>query len=84
MTAGDRAPYTCLVPTYEYECTACDRRFELRRSMRDGGDPVCPGCSATGVRRVFSVFMTSSGGPAPSIASGGGGCACGGACACGH
>ncbi|MEX2273960.1 MAG: zinc ribbon domain-containing protein [Actinomycetota bacterium] len=74
------------MPTYEYECSSCDRRFELRRSMHDGDEPACPSCGASTVRRVFSVFMTSSGGPAPAATTGGsgGGCGCGGACACGH
>jgi len=74
------------MPTYEYECAACNHRFELRRGMRDVDDTACPSCGADTARRVFSVFATSSGGPSPAapVGGAGGGCACGGACACGH
>ncbi|TET74512.1 MAG: zinc ribbon domain-containing protein [Dehalococcoidia bacterium] len=57
------------MPVYEYECTKCGQRFELRRGMADRDDEIrCPRCGAESPRRVFSVFATgsSSGGCAPS------------------
>ena len=57
------------MPIYEYECTKCGERFELRRSIADSDSEVkCPKCGAEEPRRVFSVFATgsSSGTCAPS------------------
>jgi len=57
------------MPIYEYECTKCGERFELRRSVADSDSEVkCPKCGAEEPRRVFSVFATgsSSGTCAPS------------------
>ncbi len=56
------------MPIYEYECTKCGERFELRRSMSDSDQKVkCPRCGAEDSRRVFSAFATTSGGScAPS------------------
>jgi putative FmdB family regulatory protein len=41
------------MPTYEYECTACNKRFEVFQSIKD--DPVkeCPVCGKD-VRRIIS------------------------------
>jgi len=51
------------MPVYEYECTGCGERFELRRNMADKDDEIrCPKCRADGPRRLFSAFgMVSSG-----------------------
>jgi putative FmdB family regulatory protein len=67
---------------YEYECTVCEHRFDLRRGMTDDApDPACPACGSSRARRVFSIFATA-GSSAVAGSSGVGGCACGGACAC--
>jgi|FLYL01.1.fsa_nt_gi putative FmdB family regulatory protein len=42
------------MPTYEYECTACHHRFEVRQKFSDDPLTVCPQCSGT-LRRVFHV-----------------------------
>jgi len=57
------------MPVYEYECTKCGERFELRRGMNDKDDEIgCPRCGAKSPQRVFSVFArgSSSGSCAPS------------------
>jgi len=57
------------MPIYEYQCTNCGYRFELRRSLADSDSEIkCPKCGAEHPPRVFSVFaMGSSGGTcAPS------------------
>ena len=52
------------MPIYEYECTKCLERFELRRSIADSDNEIrCPNCGAEYPQRVLSVFaMSSSGG----------------------
>ncbi|MDD5510006.1 MAG: zinc ribbon domain-containing protein [Dehalococcoidales bacterium] len=49
------------MPVYEYECTGCGARFELRRSIADSDSEVkCPRCGKERPRRVFSTFGTAS------------------------
>jgi putative FmdB family regulatory protein len=69
--------------TYEYVCLACEGAFERSRPITAAVDTAiaCPSCGSERVRRRFSLFATSSGGPGTTAS---GGCACGGACACGH
>jgi len=51
------------MPIYEYECTACGEKFELRRSMSDSDSEIkCPRCGAEKPRRVLSMFGTTSSG----------------------
>ncbi len=78
------------MPLYEYNCSACERPFELLVSSAALADSVvCRYCGSEDVRRLISTFAahSSSGGesfaaPAPRS---GGGCACGGGgCGCGH
>jgi putative FmdB family regulatory protein len=53
------------MPIYEYECTKCGERFELRRSIGDDdSDLRCPKCEAEHPRKVFSLFATGSSGSA--------------------
>ncbi|HEY33093.1 MAG TPA: zinc ribbon domain-containing protein [Dehalococcoidia bacterium] len=50
------------MPIYEYECTKCGERFELRRSMSDSNrEAKCPACGAEDSHRIFSPFFTISG-----------------------
>ena len=42
------------MPTYEYECTRCPCRFELRRSFSDDTPVSCPDCGG-GVQRIFTA-----------------------------
>jgi putative FmdB family regulatory protein len=40
------------VPLYEYECSSCRRRFELRQKVTDEPVRVCPTCGGE-CRKVF-------------------------------
>ena len=42
------------MPTYEYECTRCPCRFELRRSFSDDTPVSCPDCGSE-VQRIFTA-----------------------------
>jgi putative FmdB family regulatory protein len=51
------------VPTYEYECDACHRTFEVRQRISEPALTTCDACGGN-VRRLLS--------PAPFILKGGG------------
>ncbi|MBN1693183.1 MAG: hypothetical protein JW845_06475 [Dehalococcoidales bacterium] len=51
------------MPIYEYECTHCQHRFELRQGFHDKPQAECPRCNKK-ARRVFH--------PAPIIFKGSG------------
>ena len=51
------------MPTYEYQCDACHRVFEVRQRITEEPLTTCEACSGT-VRRLLS--------PAPFILKGGG------------
>jgi putative FmdB family regulatory protein len=51
------------VPTYEYECDACHRTFEVRQRISEPALTTCEACGGS-VRRLLS--------PAPFILKGGG------------
>ena len=66
------------MPLYEFRCATCDSTFEQRRTFAEADQPVtCPE-GHLDVRRLLSVFASTSGLP---DAGGGGGC-CGGGCGC--
>lgn len=41
------------MPTYEYLCGACRRVTEIRQSMKDEPETICPSCGGT-IRRLIS------------------------------
>jgi len=41
------------LPIYEYECSCCSSRFELKRSFSDNALVSCPQCGGS-TRRIFS------------------------------
>jgi len=54
------------MPVYDYRCTKCGEKFELRRSIfdsiKDKDKAVCPRCGSTDLERVYSpLFCTGSG-----------------------
>ena len=55
------------MPIYEYECAACQHRFEhLQRNVSDV--PVkCPRCSAKKLKKVFSSFGVATDGGRPDL-----------------
>ncbi len=42
------------MPTYEYECGACEHRFEKYQSMTEKAIKKCPECGKAKVQRVIS------------------------------
>jgi putative FmdB family regulatory protein len=78
------------MPVYEYQCNACDDRFELRRKFSD--DPVskCPKCGGEVTKLISSTggftlkgggwhaegYGNKKGGAAPACQSGGGCAGC--------
>jgi putative FmdB family regulatory protein len=43
------------MPTYEYECDACQHRFEEFQSMKDEPLKKCPQCKKKKLRRLFGT-----------------------------
>ena len=43
------------MPTYEYQCDACDHRFEEFQSMKDDALEKCPKCKKKKLRRLFGT-----------------------------
>jgi putative FmdB family regulatory protein len=52
------------MPIYEYECQACEHRFELWQKMSDKPVRVCPKCKARNVEKLIShtSFQLKGGG----------------------
>ena len=69
------------MPIYEFVCMSCESHFEELLRL-DDGDPDCPDCGSSNVRKQLSVFATH--GPSEQPSFGGGGGCCGGSCGCGH
>ena len=43
------------MPTYEYECTACDSLFERRQRFDEEPIGVCPHCQGKSRRLIHSI-----------------------------
>lgn len=43
------------MPTYDYECDACDHKFELFQSIKDSPKKKCPECGKSKLRRLFGT-----------------------------
>lgn len=70
------------MPYYEYVCSDCDTKFEIKRSMKEIDDPTtCPECrghhTARQVSRV-TAFAHGDGGHVSALGGGGGCGSCGG------
>jgi len=50
------------MPTYEYECQACNRKFTLIQSISEHGKTkvTCPKCKSSKVKRRISGFTTKT------------------------
>ena len=47
------------MPIYEYQCTQCGERFEVRQSVGEDGSKLhCPKCTAQNPKRVISSFFS--------------------------
>jgi putative FmdB family regulatory protein len=45
----------CNMPTYDYECTACEHTFELFQSISEPVKRKCPECGRLKLRRLFGT-----------------------------
>jgi len=43
------------MPTYDYQCDACDHEFELFQSINDPVKRKCPDCGKLKLRRLFGT-----------------------------
>jgi len=43
------------MPTYDYQCDACDHEFELFQSINDSVKRKCPVCGKLKLRRLFGI-----------------------------
>jgi putative FmdB family regulatory protein len=43
------------MPTYDYECTACDHTFELFQNINESVKRKCPACGKHKLRRLFGT-----------------------------
>ena len=43
------------MPTYDYECDACEHKFELFQSIKDSVKRKCPSCGEQKLRRLFGT-----------------------------
>lgn len=47
------------MPIYEYQCTQCGEKFEIRQSIgEDGSKLTCPKCEARNPKRLLSSFFS--------------------------
>jgi putative FmdB family regulatory protein len=56
------------MPIYEYDCSGCGERFEIRAGIAEGpGDVICAACGSPDVRRHYgSVAIVGSRRAAPA------------------
>lgn len=72
------------MPIYEFSCTDCGARTEVRASFAEhdaGLAPTCPECGGAALRKLLGRVAVHTA-RVPAIQ--GGGCCAGGACACSH
>lgn len=50
------------MPTYEYECEACKKKFTVIQSISEHGkgEASCPKCKGKKVKQSISAFMTKT------------------------
>lgn len=50
------------MPTYEYECLDCKKKFTVVQSVseHDKGKTSCPKCKSTKVKQSISLFTTKT------------------------
>jgi putative FmdB family regulatory protein len=62
------------MPLYEYECHACEARFDRLVPAAEADAAACPRCGAANARRLLSVIAGMTGraeAPAPQCGNGG-------------
>ena len=50
------------MPVYEYQCTTCNDRFELRQKFSDAPVTTCPECGGSVRKLISSTAFTLKGG----------------------
>jgi putative FmdB family regulatory protein len=40
---------------YDYQCDACEQKFEITHSMKDAPRTKCPGCGKNTLKRLIST-----------------------------
>ncbi|MDW7649896.1 MAG: zinc ribbon domain-containing protein [Bacillota bacterium] len=48
------------MPTYEFNCTKCDNRFEVRVPMAGKEQVRCPQCESQELREIFAANISKS------------------------
>ena len=70
------------MPYYEYVCSNCNSKFEIKRCISEIDDPaLCPECNSDHVSRQISrvaAFAHGDGGSVSAVGGGGGCGSCGG------
>jgi len=70
------------MPAYDYQCSGCGCRFEVRQKMSDQAIESCPSCGGT-VKRLISGgagAISKGGSHAGNFSEAGSGCGLGGPC----
>jgi putative FmdB family regulatory protein len=63
------------MPIYEYICSSCNLKFELRRSFSQADEAaLCPSCHATAKKLLSSFIAFSKGAEGESSPIGGSAC----------
>ena len=58
------------MPIYEYQCSQCGEKFEVRQSIGDDGAKLnCPKCSSSNPQRLVSPFFSPGSNKAESSAT---------------
>jgi len=53
-------PQFPVVPTYEYQCDKCGKRFTVVRSINAAAAPPCPACKAKEARQLTTAFYAKT------------------------
>lgn len=50
------------MPTYEYNCTKCNKHFEIVQKITDKSEAKCPDCGASATRLISQSSFALKGG----------------------
>ena len=48
------------MPTYEYQCDKCGKRFDVMRPIGASGKPACPACRSKDTRQLPTAFYAKT------------------------
>jgi putative FmdB family regulatory protein len=46
-----------LMPTYEFKCKKCKKKFEIFTSISKKGEITCPECGGEDIQEIFGAFF---------------------------